>query len=801
MLALIIKFSLISNAALVGKFCVQMALAVQLKFTTYFKTRYSHFKNTSSSLICLFSFCLGASAVLQLRNIDSVYNLLTLLLFTALMAFKYPVTKPALFAVLGFVWLSFNASQALSHAFPPEFERLDIELQGDVLRLPNKTNNDYRFRFRIDSVEKDEFKTLVGKKIQLSCYRCPMEFSSGQSWHLTVRLKRPHGYASWGAFDYEKYLFRHRLIAKGYVRLKGQNTLLSTKASGPSVWRSRIRHKIHRTIPDSVGRNIILALTIGDKSGFSKEQLSVFQNSGVSHLMAISGLHIGLVFIGIMLLLKWCLWPFAKLYDICPRPYLVLLPAFFCACLYAALAGFAVSTQRALIMLMVFVICRIFARQISLINVLVMAATLLLLIDPFSILDVGFWLSCGAVFIIALMSTGNGSTSLLRLQPFLWLGMLPMTVVFFGKLSFVSPLINFLIVPLFCVVLIPITLVLILLNIIGFSALSAFLLPFIAGVFDVIYSALDAVVAWPYASFFVTPFVWWQWVLIASLAILLIEKFNRIACLVCFLLLASIMLKPAPSLDKGELQIVLLDVGQGLAMVIETEHSISVYDTGPRYSSGFTVAEAVLIPYLHRRGVEKIDNLIISHADNDHIGGYQSVQEAFEVERVFSSRPDKLPEAVLCQEGQFWSSGTTEFVMLGPNASTPTGSNNLSCVLQIKHHDITILLTGDIERQVERYMLTSDSDLNADIMLVPHQGSKTSSTTEFIDAVSPQVALLAAGYKNHYGHPHKSVIERYEKRDINVLSTIESGSIILNVNANGWQAIEYRESEQRFWFD
>jgi competence protein ComEC len=691
--------------------------------------------------------------------------------------------------------------EAVSSSFPSGFERRDIDLIGNVIDLPSHTKKNTRFRFIVKSVKNNEISSLVGQKIQLSCYRCPFEILSSQEWRLTVRLKRPHGYASWGAFDYEKYLFRNHLIAKGYVRLKGKNQKLNDRAAGPMLWRQSIRNSVNDILPNSVGRSMILALTIGDKSGFSDEQRTVFQNAGVSHLLAISGLHIGLVFMSVVGLLRWCFWPVARLYDFCPRPHLVLLPAYIFAFAYAALSGFAVSTQRALIMLAVYLICRFLARQMNMMSILILAATVLLIVDPFSVLDVGFWLSCGAVMIIAAASKDDMQTSLLTLQPALWLGMMPMSIVFFGKVSLVSPLVNLVAVPLFCLVLIPVTLIVVALCLVGMSDLASPTMPILELTLNAVFNCLELLSSLSIASWFTTPFMWWQWGMVIVVSIFMMLKLRIYAGGLSIFLLLSVLINPVASLSDDELQIVLLDVGQGLAMIIETPNSITVYDTGPRYSSGFTAADAVLLPYLRRRGVKKIDTLIISHADNDHIGGYQVVADAFKVKRLLTSRVDKLPNGELCSAGQSWQFDKTHFSVVSPDENTPQGSNNLSCVLKIRHQGTTVLLTGDIEKQVERYLVRSRVGLTADILLVPHQGSKTSSTAVFLDAVAPKAALLAAGYKNHYGHPHLSVVERYQERSIKVFSTIESGSVLLKINSRGWRFIEYRQSERRIWFD
>ncbi len=265
-------------------------------------------------------------------------------------------------------------------------------------------------------------------------------------------------------------------------------------------------------------------------------------------------------------------------------------------------------------------------------------------------------------------------------------------------------------------------------------------------------------------------------------------------------LFISVLSKPVEQLNSDELHVALLDVGQGLTMVFETQNSVTVYDTGPRYGNGFSTAEAVLLPYLRRRGISKIDTLVVSHADNDHIGGLGIVREAFEVDRILTSRLDKVVDGIECVRGQHWFYDQTQFSVLSPDSDTPKGSNNRSCVIMMEHLGQRVLISSDIEKQVERYLVRKASErLAADFLLVPHQGSKTSSTSVFLDAVSPTTAMLAAGYKNHYGHPHPKVVARYHEREIDLLSTIDSGSILLKINSKGAKVSRYREQQRHFW--
>ncbi len=776
-----------------------------------------------NSYVALIAFCCGVSMLLFAPALPS-NHLTTLIAATSvILSVKWRVLVPFAFMLFGLAWANYWFTQHHAVGFPAQYERVDFSALGSIEGLVSERNGNYQFHFRVKEIDAAFPQRLLGTKLKLSCYRCLFAIETNQVWRFTLRVKRPRGYASWGAFDYEKYLYRNRVVAKGYVRTKGENTLISSEQRAWSSWRQAVRQSLVRKAENSVGLNMILALAVGDKSGFSSHQRQVLQKTGTSHLMAISGLHVGLVFMFVSALCRVMLWPVARIFEYIPRPTLVMFPALASAILYSALAGFAVSTQRALTMLLVFVVCRLIAREIGLFKVLLIAMSALLLFDPFSVMDIGFWLSCGAVLVIAVVSAPAAmsapaaihapaaqptkriadqrlaKTSLLKLQPMLWLGMLPITISFFGQVSFIAPMVNLVLVPLFCALLVPLTLAGVCIDALGFESLATWWISNLSTVFNSLYLMLDWLSELKIANGYTTPLVWWQWGLFLSAVVFYIIK-PRLSVPWWMLFTVSAFQNISTAIQVDELQLTLLDVGQGLAIVIETPNTVTVYDTGPKYGSGFTAADAVLLPFLRYRGIQRIDTLIISHADNDHIGGYQSVIDAFDVGEVITSRVDKIPIARACQAGDAWHADQTHMSVLSPEPDTPKGSNNLSCVLMLEHLGTRILLSGDIEKQVERYLVANyPSQLAANILLVPHQGSKTSSTAKFLDAVAPDMAMLAAGYKNHYGHPHASVVERYRSRAVDLYSTIDSGSILLKINAQGWQVLEFRQARRRFW--
>ncbi|GHA15577.1 DNA internalization-related competence protein ComEC/Rec2 [Arenicella chitinivorans] len=682
-------------------------------------------------------------------------------------------------------------------AFPHQYEREDLRLVGVVSGLPDQREAVTKFEFQVRSAL--DYPALAGQRLRLSCYRCDWVVEPGQVWQLTVRLKRPHGFASWGAFDYERYLFRHRIVAQGYIRTPDQASLLSQEVRLGAGWRARLRQQLAGMASDSAGKHMILALVIGDKSQLEPALRDAFQVTGVAHLMAISGLHIGLVFAATLGLYRLISWPFIRWHTVIPRQSAALLPALMASICYAALAGFAVSTQRALVMLIIYCACQLAARPQSLLRILLLTVAMLLLLDVNSILDVGFWLSCGAVLVIALVAKGRGQVGLVRIQLALWLGMLPLTLLFFGRVSLISPIVNLVAVPLFCLLLIPATLLAALLLTLGQGWVATPILNLLMVVYDHIAQGLLWLAELNYAALPLASISLWQWCWFALTGVAL--KFGKRKSIpllgLCLMLGLSAR---SVSLPKQQMQLTLLDVGQGLAMVVETAGGVLVYDTGPRYSTGFSTAKAVLMPYLRTQGYRRINTLVISHADADHIGGLQDVLDQLPVDEIYTSRVDRVSDAQLCQKGQHWAMGLTEFEFLGPDPQTPEGSNNHSCVLLIKHLGQRVLITGDIEKAVERDLLRRDPHaLAADVMLIPHQGSKTSSIPDFIDAVAPSMALVAAGYLNHYGHPHDDVITRYRARDIDVRSTVDSGSIQLRFDLDGYRVSTFRTVKQRFW--
>jgi competence protein ComEC len=337
------------------------------------------------------------------------------------------------------------------------------------------------------------------------------------------------------------------------------------------------------------------------------------------------------------------------------------------------------------------------------------------------------------------------------------------------------------------------------------TATGEFLLLLAAGLLEPVWLWLEWLAAAPFSTWQQhQPSLWTLLPGVPGLALLLLPRGIPGRWLGLLLLLPIILVQPERP-GPGEVHMTLLDVGQGLATVVQTQRHTLVYDAGPRFSEAFDTGAAVVVPFLRARGIRSIDTLVVSHGDNDHIGGAASLLAAYQVGRVISSVPGKIPQvaAAHCRRGQQWEWDGVVFRMLHPETATGQPGNNTSCVLKIDiRNGQGILLTGDIERETETRLLREQADaLAAAVLVVPHHGSNTSSTPEFVAQVGPEVALFPAGYLNRYRFPKQAVVERYESSGADWYQTGLAGAVAVHLGgARQEPEISiYREQARRYW--
>lgn len=712
---------------------------------------------------------------------DPVFiQFLPVLLFMALVR---PALRIPMLFVCGVLWASFRTELVLLERLPSALQGRDLTMEVTVASIPKHTDVKTQFIAKVEHTNLPKDANWTSGQVRLSWYGSAPHLVPGDRWQLTVRLKQPHGFLNPGGFDYERWLFQQGIDAIGYVRANADNRKLETDATHLVT---RIRFWLADAIGQALGGStytgLVKALVIGERADISEPQWAVLRATGTGHLIAISGLHIGLVAGLAFFVAKraWALGPSLTL--ILPAPRLAALMALLAAATYALLAGFSIPTRRALVMVCVIMLGIFFQRNMVPSVSLGWALLLVLLLDPFSVLATGFWLSFAAVGIILLGMTGHLKVRGLlhqwgRVQMLVTIGLMPLTLYAFQQQPLVAPLANLMAVPWMGFVAVPTCLTGSAL-LLPFPDAGAPLLSLGAQAIGLMWILLDQLATWvPTLQSPQQPPLWALLAAGVGVVLLLLPRGTPARWLGVIWLLPLFWLPP-PRPERGEIWLTLLDVGQGLSVAVQTQKHFLVYDTGPRYSATFDAGRAVVLPFMHHQGIHSVDMLILSHEDIDHMGGAESLRAEVPVEQILGNVTDPLARLTRCERGQHWHWDGVEFAILHPLPDTHTGRNNESCVLRITGPAGTILLTGDIEQEAEFQLGRFYSEsLQADILVVPHHGSQTSSTQAFVTAVAPQSALFAVGYRNRFGLPHRAVVARYQRLGAAIYNTAQHGAI------------------------
>ncbi len=757
-------------------------------------------------VVAAIAFLLG---VLWVQSWGSLPDLLWLwgapLLLVALRSAR--LRPPALF-LLGAAWAMLHAAWALAPGLEARLEGVDLRLVGSVAAPAQPRERSQRFEFDVESAWLGSQPVELPTRVRLNWYGAAPELVPGEQWQLVVRLRAPRGFFNPGGFDYEGWLFRHRIGATGYVRQSDENRRLQAAGHRYPVQqvRQRVTERIGQVLGEGPAAAIVVALANGDRQGLGEAQWQVLRATGTNHLVAISGLHIGLV-AGLLFFLVRTLWcRSSRLVMRWPAPRAAAVAALLGATLYAAMAGFSIPTQRALVMLVAGMAGWLLGRHTGALHAVALALFAVLLYDPLAVLDVGFWLSFGAVAIILYGMAGRPAASGLwwrwgRAQVVVAIGLSPLLLFFFQQTSVISPLANLLAVPWTGLVVVPLTLLGALLALL-FPPLAAPLLHLAGLSAELLWWGLEGLARLPLAEWHRHPPPFWALLpgLVGVAWLLAPRGFpSRWAGLICLL---PVLLWRPPLPADGEAWVTLLDVGQGLATVVRTRDHVLVYDTGDRFSSTFDAGSAVVVPYLRHHGIDALDKLIISHRHTDHSGGAPAVLAQFPPQRRLSGEPDYLPwlEAEPCHDGQQWQWNGVAFHVLHPPREHTLGSNDASCVVRIEAGGQRLLLTGDIEALAEARLLEQHAGrLDVDVLVVPHHGSRTSSSPPFIAATSPQHVLYPVGHRNRHHHPHDEVVARWAATGAAAWKSPAHGAIHLRLGGAAIEPSAWREQRGRYW--
>jgi len=781
--------------------------------------------------------------------------------------FLPPVMMVLAGLALGFGLTALRAAAFQAQALSPALEGRDIQVTGVVQAMPQQGEDAVRFRLKVESARLEGASVVLPSQLYLGWYagffmaqrpfagpvaeqRLPQPMRAGERWQMTVRLKAPHGNSNPHGFDYELWLWEQGLQATGSVRAGVRDTppiKLSASASyspwyGVERARQTVREAIFERIASRPLAGVLAALVVGDQNAIERADWDVFRATGIAHLVSISGLHITLF---AWLASRMLAWSWRRSALLTPR-FCLLLPAssaaawggLLLAAAYATFSGLGLPAQRTILMLAVVVLLRQSGRQWAWPHIWLLAMAVVVAFDPWALLQAGFWLSFMAVGVLfasdagTLPSTQTNEASAAALRPARWrwrpdleawlmrvaravwrmlreqwvitLALTPLTLLLFNQVSVVGLLANALAIPAVTLLITPLAL------------LGLVWAPFwdvAASGIGLLMAVLTVLAAWPMATVSQAAVPLWCAAAGVMGGLLLVMRLPwHWRVLGVPLLLPVLLWQPLrPAL--GEFEVLAADVGQGNAVLVRTAHHALLYDAGPRFSVDSDAGHRVLVPLLRALG-ERLDLLVLSHRDADHVGGAASVL-AMQAQAALSSSLEgehelqQLRTGTRCQAGQRWQWDGVDFEMLHPDPSaydTPAKPNTLSCVLRISAaakatphaaRPVSALLVGDIEVRQEQALLRAGS-IQSDLLLMPHHGSKTSSSGSFLDAVQPRLALAQAGYRNRFSHPATDVLQRYRERGIVVLQSAHCGAVT-------WRSAEpadwtcQRKAALRYW--
>lgn len=743
----------------------------------------------------------------------------------------------------------------------------------EVVDIPQIKAESIKFAAEITVMDGQTLKEPIFARLTFSHKYLPQSsvrefsFQQGQYWRVKAKLKPAHGVANPDSFSYQRWLREKGYHVTGYIYSKPQ--ALPILLDSDISFRQQLFNQVNRSLEHNNYRGLVLALGFGERYAISKQQWSVLQETNTSHLIAISGLHIGLIFGFSLLLLSLLARVCVILLGIGFKTsslsllthanirILLLSSALCCAAFYAYLANFSMPTIRALIMLCLYVGSVIFAYQMTRTRLLLLTVCIILMFEPLAFISPSFWLSFIAVstIFLVLWRTENWritfsetiASQLMTRYPhlstsgrhvkikqwtyalssalFIQLGLsvllMPVTALLYQQVSLSSIAANLVAVPWMSIFTIPLVLLSIVETVASgyLNADSIRILEWLSTVsLKHIFSYLSWLASYEYMRWLISETTW----LILTVCIVIIlglclsKRVTGTLSVGALAMVVGVGGVLLANLNQGSWQIRVFDVGHGLSVLIERNGKVILYDTGAGFPNGFSFAQAAILPHLTAKKIQTIDYLVLSHNDNDHQGGYAELANRVELTRVLSSYPVPLlksqkprPKLLSCNQSfqVAWQGLSIEILSIKSEQSghkSPLSDNDMSCVIRIGDGKQYILLPGDVTHKVESMLVRShENKINADVLIAPHHGSKTSSTVKFIDAVSPQIVIFSTGHLNRWNMPHKQVKDRYQKQGISMLNTADVGSILITFSqkhgSNPISIETQRQDERPFW--
>ncbi len=729
------------------------------------------------------------------------------LLAVAWLCWRHRRWRALTWCLLGCCWAIWRADSALAERVPVSLVGTAVQISGRISELPEQQAGRVRFLLETASATRKLPWPNGHQQLQLTAFAPSFAIEAGMECTVYARLREPRGLRSPGAFDAERWYFGNGIDAVGYVVAHSANHCTVTHPYSIARLRHTLAQAISATISDPSAASVLAALAVGARASIADEQWRVLRNTGVVHLISVSGLHVAMVALGAFVITRWLNAAGALILRRDPEPRVTAGVALLLAAGYALVAGFSVPTQRTLLMIAFALHNKLRSQPIFSLDSWLLAAAILLFAAPAMSLTLSFWLSFGAIGLLIVLevigTSGGWRQRWIDVHFMLALLFAPMLAYAFQTVPLASPLANILAIPVVTLLIVPLTLA----GAASFAVappLCTFCWMAAASLWTSLWRYLEWLDGWlpplvvPYQPTLNLA------LLSGVVALLCVAPWRTPRRWLLPAILSLFFLRPEPALRRGEFAVTMLDVGQGLSVVVTTAHHVLVYDTGARFPSGGDMGTAVVVPYLRGRGFKQVDRLIVSHGDNDHAGGALALARTLSIRALLSSDPHTLAtlpalHAARCRAGQRWDWDEVAFEIIHPRKISDGPENDQSCVLRIQAQVGTALLTGDISITAERALLRAGTPLGGDVLVVPHHGSRSSSSAAFIKAVAPRYALFSAGYRNQFNHPSPEILQRYRLRDVSCLESATEGTVSVRFERATTTVSTARRARRRYW--
>lgn len=679
---------------------------------------------------------------------------------------------------LAWIHLGLNAPKGL-----PETSVIpQAKIQGTIVSIPLKNANKTGFIMELERYENHPAKGLL----QLSWYNKAPELHLGQHWQLQVKLKKPRNFLNPGSFDYINSLVKRHIYWTGYIRPKGYS-LLPENHRGFSwlALRNRLGKKLSQLAPNQSTAGVVEALTLNLTQDISQEHWELFRRTGTIHLFGISGEHITLISGLIYWFSRWLWSRFPRCCLHIPAPFIASSCGLCIALLYAFLAGFEPPVQRAVLGCFFYTLYCLGKQRFTPWQVWRYALFAVLCIEPHAALMQGFYFSFLAVACLLLTQQRwqlKGYKASLALQLSCLIGLMPLTLYWYSYGSINGFIANLFAIPLVGFLVVPLALSTLLVS--SFSWAWVLMKP-LAWLISLLFTGLNWIEHLAILNFeYNLSSIELTLALMGALLMWILLPIKPFRWLT-FLWLFIPLFPPRTFIDHGTALIHVLDVGQGLAVAVRTQHHILLYDTGDQFFQGSDFGKMVILPYLKNSGIKKIDRIVISHPDKDHRGGLKSIEAALPVRQLLVNDLRYYTHGTNCHEYPAWQWDKVRFRFLPINGVFKDKNNN-SCILQVSTAAGRLILTGDIEKKAEDYLVSNyGSKLQSDVLIVPHHGSKTSSSYRFLLETAPQYAIASLGFDNRFHFPHEKTVTNIHSVNSLFYRTDECGMVQITLPAKG----------------